>query len=293
MHIKDTGWGSRFFDVLNVVLMLLVIVVTLFPFYWMAITSLSDGNAVLRGEVRLWPVKLTLESYKLIFEDPAVPRSMFNSVVYTSVGTVVSLFLTALCAFPLSRARFSGKGVFTWMVTFTMFFSGGLIPLYLLVVRMGLLNSMWALILPFAINPWYMFIMRTAFQEIHHEIYDAAYVDGANDLQIFLRITLPLCKPILATMLLFYAVEYWNDFFRALIFIDERTKWPIQIILRNIVLLGRFEMTNELAAGSSFRVTEQTIRYATIIVSTLPILAVYPFVQRYFVKGIQVGAIKE
>ncbi len=293
MHIRETGWASRLFDVFNILLMLGVIFVTVFPFYWMTIVSFSDGNAVIRGDVGLWPVKPTLESYRLIFTDPAIPRSLMNSVLYTTLGTFISLSMTALCAYPLSRTRFCGKGVFTAIIAFTMFFSGGLIPLYLQVVRLGIRDTMWALILPFAINVWYMFIMRTAFKDIHEEIYDAAIVDGANELQIFLRIALPLAKPILATMLLFYAVEYWNDYFNALIFLDDRAKWPIQIILRNIVLLGRFEMQGELAGTSAFLAVEQTLRYATIMVSTLPILVVYPFVQRYFVKGAMIGAIKE
>jgi putative aldouronate transport system permease protein len=288
----DKTFGSRLFDKINILLMLLVIVATLYPFYYITVVSLSNGNAVLRGEVRLWPVGFTWDSYKLVFENPAVPLSLRNSLLYTTLGTLINLIMTTLCAFPLARPRFSGRTFFTWVVTITMFFSGGLIPLYLLVMQLGLINNMWALLLPGAINVWNMFILRTSFQGIPEEIYEAARMDGANDLQTLIRIALPLSKPVLATLLLFYAVAQWNDFFNALIFLNDRAKYPIQLVMRNIVILGRFEQTNELAGGSDFAVIEQTLKYATIMVSTIPILLVYPFVQKYFVKGVMIGAIK-
>jgi len=272
--------------------MIFVVLATLYPLYYIAVVSLSDGNAVLRGEVGFFPVGLTLDSYKLVMEGETIPRSLLNSVLYTTVGTLVNLSFTALCAYPLSRPYFSGRKVFTWMVTVTMFFSGGLIPLYLLVMNLGLLNTMWALVLPAAISPWNMFIMRTYFQGIPEEMYEAAIIDGANDLQILGKIVLPLAKPIMATLLLFYAVGHWNSWFNALIFLDEKSKFPIQLIIRSIVVLGQFEQTSEIDATADFMVIEKTLKYATIMVSTLPILAVYPFVQKYFVKGVMIGAIK-
>ncbi len=293
MAIQDKSFGSRLFDAILTVLMLLVIFVTLYPFYHILIVSLSDGNAVLRGEVKLWPVGLTFDTYKLVLKDPKVPRALLNSVMYTSVGTTINLIMTALCAYPLARPRFSGRTFFTWMVTLTMFFSGGLIPLYLLVLQLKLIDTIWAIVLPVAINPWNMFIMRTFFMSIHESIYEASLIDGASELHILWRIVLPLSMPIFATLLLFYAVAHWNDFFNALIFLNSATKLPIQLYLRNVVILGRFDQTNELVGGSGFVVIEQTLRYATIMVSTLPILVVYPFVQKYFVKGVMIGAIKE
>lgn len=288
----DKTFGSRLFDKINMLLLILVVIATLYPFYYITIISLSNGNAVLRGEVRLWPVGLTLESYKLVFQNPAVPTSLRNSLVYTTLGTLINLIMTTLCAYPLARPRFSGRTVFTWVVTLTMFFSGGLIPLYLLIMQLGLINNMWALLLPGAINVWNMFILRTSFQQIPEELYEAALIDGANDLQTLIRVALPLSKAVLATLLMFYAVAHWNDFFNALIFLNDRAKYPIQLIMRNIVILGRFEQTNELGAASDFAAIEQTLKYATIMVSTLPILAVYPFVQKYFVRGVMIGAIK-
>lgn len=288
----DKTFGSRLFDKINMLLLILVVIATLYPFYYITIISLSNGNAVLRGEVRLWPVGITLESYRLVFQNPAVPTSLRNSLVYTTLGTLINLIMTTLCAYPLARPRFSGRTVFTWVVTLTMFFSGGLIPLYLLIMQLGLINNMWALLLPGAINVWNMFILRTSFQQIPEELYEAALIDGANDLQTLIRVALPLSKAVLATLLMFYAVAHWNDFFNALIFLNDRAKYPIQLIMRNIVILGRFEQTNELGAASDFAAIEQTLKYATIMVSTLPILAVYPFVQKYFVRGVMIGAIK-
>lgn len=288
----DRTWASRVMDWIIYIVMILVILATLYPFYYITIVSLSNGNAVLRGEVRFWPVALTLESYKLVFQNPVIPQSLLNSFIYTSVGTLINLIMTSLCAYPLARSKFSGRVAFTWIVSLTMFFSGGLIPLYLVIMQLGIRNTMWALVLPWAINVWNMFILRTAFQGIPEELYEAAVIDGANDLQTLWRVALPLVKPVLATLLMFYAVGHWNEFFNALIFLDDRVKFPVQLVMRNIVILGRFEQTNELSGGSDFAAIEQTLKYATIMVSTLPILAVYPFVQRYFVKGVMIGAIK-
>ena len=293
MTIYDKSLGSRLFDLLLMALMILMIFVTLFPFYYIFIVSLSNGNAVLRGEVKFLPVKFTLDSYKLVFENPSVPPALRNSVIYTTLGTTINLIMSALCAYPLARPRFSGRTFFTWMVTLTMFFSGGLIPLYLLVLQLHLIDTIWAIVLPAAINPWNMFIMRTAFMGIHESLYEAALLDGASELQILWRIVLPLSMPIFATMLLFYAVAQWNDWFNALIYLNDRAKYPIQLFLRSVVIVGRFDQVNELAGGSDFAIIEQTLKYATIMVSTIPILVVYPFVQKYFVKGVMIGAIKE
>jgi putative aldouronate transport system permease protein len=293
MSIYDKSFGSRLFDVLLMILMVLIIFATLFPFYYIFIVSISNGNAVMSGAVKLLPVGLTLDSYKLAMANPFVPRSLLNSVVYTTVGTAISLFMTALCAYPLARPRFAGRTFFTWVVTLTMFFAGGLIPLYLLVLQLHLIDSIWAIVLPVAINPFNMFLMRTFFQGIHESIYEAGLLDGASELQILWKIVLPLSMPIFATLLLFYAVYYWNDFFNALIYLNDRLKYPIQLFLRNTVIVGVSGQASELAGGSDFGVVDMTLRYATIMISTVPILLVYPFVQRYFVKGVMIGAIKE
>jgi putative aldouronate transport system permease protein len=289
--VQDRSLGSWLFNIANGTLMILVILATFFPFYHMAVVSISDGNAVLRGDVSVWPVGLSAEAYRLVLENQTIAISLVNSLLYTTVGTVINLLMTALCAYPLSRPRFSGRMFFTWIVTLTMFFSGGLIPLYLLILSLGMRDTMWALVLPSAINVWYMFILRTSFQSIPEELYEAAVIDGANDLQTLFKIYLPLAKPVLATLLLFYAVAHWNEFFSALIFLDDRNKYPIQLVMRSIVIQGNLQ-ANELNPSAELAVTDRTLKYATILVSTLPILLVYPFVQRYFVKGVMIGAIK-
>ncbi len=293
MSVYDKSTGARLFDGLNALIMVLVVLATLYPLYYVAIVSLSNGNAVLRGEVNLLPVGFTVAAYKLVFRTVTVVRSLANSILYTAVGTTISLLMTALCAYPLARPRYSARKLVTWLVTITMFFSGGLIPLYLLVLQLGLRNTMWALVLPAAISPWNMFIMRTYFQGIPEEVYEAAVIDGANDPQTLFRVILPVARPILATLLLFYAVAQWNEWFHALIFLDDKVKQPVQLVLRSVVIQGQMEHSGYLMSSEEeFTVIEQSLRYATIMVSTLPILLVYPFVQKYFVKGVMIGAIK-
>ena len=293
MVTYDKGFGARLFDKLNIFLMILVVVATFYPFYYVTIVSLSDGKAVLRGDVSLFPIGANLETYEVVFRTPSIPRALASSVLYTTVGTLINLVMTALCAYPLSRPRFSGRRFYIWVVTLTMFFSGGLIPLYLLILQLGLRNSIWALVLPVAISPWNMFMMRTYFQGLPEEIFDAAKIDGADELQTLLRVALPLAKPIFATLLLFYAVAHWNTWLHPLIFLDDKAKFPIQLVLRSVVLAGRMEAGREVAHPShEAMVVEQGLKYATIMVSTIPILVVYPFVQKYFVKGVMIGAIK-
>ncbi len=284
--------GSHSFDIVNVVLLLGVVFVTLYPMYYIAIISFSDGKEVLLGRVRFWPRGINLQSYQMVLRDDTVIRSLFNSILYTSVGTLINLVLSTLCAYPLSRRDFSGRKLLTLYVAITMFFQGGLIPLYLVVLQLGLLDTMWAIVLVPAINAFYMFIMRTYFQGQPTALHEAAIIDGANDLQILARIVVPLAKPIMATMLLFYAVQHWNSFFHALIFLTEKRLYPLQLILRSVVVEATFEQMNDIGAATDFMVLEKTIRFSVIMVSTLPILLVYPFLQKYFVKGVMIGALK-
>ena len=284
--------SSHLFDVFNIALLLGVIFVTLYPMYYIAIISISDGKEVLLGRVRFWPRGLNLQSYQIVLRDPTIIRSLFNSILYTSTGTLINLVLSTLCAYPLSRRDFSGRKLLTLYVAITMFFQGGLIPLYLVVLQLGLLDTMWAIVLVPAINAFYMFIMRTYFQGQPTALHEAAIIDGANDVQILARIVVPLAKPIMATMLLFYAVQHWNSFFHALIFLTEKRRYPLQLILRSVVVESTFEQMNDIGAATDFMVLEKTIRFSVIMVSTLPILLVYPFLQKYFVKGVMIGALK-
>ena len=289
---SERSLGSHTFDIINVALLLTVVFITLYPMYYIAIVSFSDGKEVLLGRVRFWPRGINLQSYQMVLRDDTVIRSLFNSIMYTSVGTAINLVLSTLCAYPLSRRDFSGRKWLTLYVAITMFFQGGLIPLYLVVLQLGLLDTMWAIVLVPGINAFYMFIMRTYFQGQPTALHEAAIIDGANDIQILARIVVPLAKPIMATMLLFYAVQHWNSFFHALIFLTEKARYPLQLILRSVVVESTFEQMNDIGAATDFMVLEKTIRFSVIMVSTLPILLVYPFLQKYFVKGVMIGALK-
>ena len=217
--------------------------------------------------------------------------SFRNTVWYTFVGTAVNVSMSALCAYPLAMKFFYGRRFLTGFVVATMFFKSGLIPLYLMVRSLGMLDTIWALVLPTAVVTYYMIIMRTFFQNIPEELNDSAYLDGANDIQIFLRVVLPISTPILATMTLFYAVQHWNSFFPALIYLSDRERFPIQLILRAMVIEG--DVANmQVEFQDDERIVDTTVKYAIIMVSTVPILLLYPFLQRYFVKGMMIGSLK-
>ena len=285
------SFGSRLFDTANVCFLVLLAVATLYPFYYVAIVSISDGRQVVIGAVRHLPISPNLESYRVVLNKPIVPISYRNTLIYTVVGTFINLSFSSFCAYPLARRTFYGRKLFTAMIVFTMFFQGGLIPLYLTVRALGLLNTIWAIVLPGAIGTYYMIIMRTFFQGIPEEIQDSAHIDGANDIHVFFRIILPMSTPLMATMTLFYAVEHWNSFFPALIYLRERTRYPIQLILRSIVIEGDVS-AHQVDFQEDERIISTTVKYAIIMVSTLPILLLYPFLQKYFVKGIMVGSLK-
>jgi len=283
--------AERIFDVSNALLLVLLGVVALYPLYYVLIVSVSSGMAVARGEVKLVPVQLTLGPYRTMIRDPYFFRSFLNTLKYTVVGTVVNLAMSCLCAYPLSIRSFSGNKAFTGFIVFTMFFSGGLIPTYLVVKSFGLLDSLWAIVLPAAISTWNMIIIRTFFQGIPQSLRESAQIDGANDVFIFLRIILPLSLPVLATMTLFYASGHWNSFFPELIYLSEKSKYPMQLILRNMLISEQMsEQYADILQQTDIAPT--TLKYAAVMLSTVPILLVYPFLQRYFVKGVMVGSLK-
>ena len=285
--------GSRFFTGLNAFVLILITLITFYPLYYVLITSISNGMMVMQGKVRLYPIGVTFDSYKSITSDPQLFRSLWYSVLYTVVGTLINIIMSCLCAFPLSRRTFSGKKFFTGMIVVTMFFSGGMIPSYLVVKELGLMDTMWAIVLPVAINTYNMIIIRTSFQSLPESLFESAQLDGANDFTILFRIALPLSKAVLATMVLFYSVSHWNSYFSAMLYLDSKDKYPLQIILRNKLISGLFsEEASQSGGSTSFTVTDSTLRAAVIMFTTLPILVVYPFVQKYFVKGVMIGSLK-
>lgn len=293
--IRETT-GSTIFNMINTVIMLLVIVGILYPIYYMFIVSISDATAVMTGKVSVLPVGFHLEVYKQFLTDDYFLGTYKNTAIITILGTAINIIMSILCAYPLSRQDFYGGKIITAMVTFTMFFSGGMIPAYLLVNQLKFLNTYWAVVLPGAINVFNMIIMRTSFQSLPGELSESAYIDGANDLQVLLKIVLPLSKPIIATMVLFYAVAHWNGYVHAMLYFTDKNMYPIQLYVRSLVLSGLTEMTSlsmDLSTGSdAFGVAQRSIQYGAIIVATLPILFIYPFISKYFEKGVMIGSLK-
>ncbi|MDR1531736.1 MAG: carbohydrate ABC transporter permease [Clostridiales bacterium] len=287
------NFPSQAFDVFNVAFMVFLAFVTFYPFYFIAVTSLSDGKAVMAGQVSLFPVKFTLASYGLVLRDPNILRSYLNTLLYTTLGTIINLGMTLLCAYPLSRPGLEGKKWIMGFIVFTMFFSGGMIPTFLVVNSLKMVNTIWAMVIPGALSTYNMIVTRSFFQSLPEALHESAEIDGAGEMKILTRIFLPLSMPIIATMTLFYAVGHWNSYMNALLYLNDKKYYPIQSILRNMVVQGQMgSATMDAGGGSDFLAIDTTIKYAVIMVATLPIMLVYPFVQRYFVKGVMIGSIK-
>ncbi len=291
---KHASIGSKIFDNFNILFLVLLVFATLYPIYYIFIVSISDGNLVTRGMIKWIPMDITFDAYKVVLKNPEIWRTYGNTLLYTTVGTMINVIMTALCAYPLSRKDFYGRGIFIFMVAVTMFISGGLIPTYLVVQKLGLVDTMWALVLPPAISTFNMIIMKTYFEGIPMALQESAYLDGANEIQVLFKIIIPLSLPVMATMVLFYSVHHWNSFFPALIYLNDSDKFPVQVLLRNIVIAGEFsDQTADIgSASSNFRVVAANYKFAVIIITILPILVVYPYLQKYFVKGAMIGALK-
>lgn len=273
--------------------MILLMFIMLYPVYYIAIVSISGGREVLAGTVAFYPKAITLESYKLVFANADIFTAYGNTFLYTGVGTFVNILMTMLCAYPLAQPKLPGKSVIMKIIVFTMFFSGGMIPSYLLIKQLHLLNSIWAIVLPGAISTYNMILARTFLMGLPHGLVESAYLDGANDFQVFYKIMLPLSKPIIATLVLFYAVGHWNSYMDALLYLNDKSLYPLQLTLRNMIVQGQMGgAAMEAGSSNDFVAVETTLKCATIMIATLPILMVYPFVQKYFVKGVMVGSLK-
>lgn len=296
--VKDNSISSKILDVVIYVSLITLMIITLYPIIYIFSVSVSSTTAYESGRVFFLPVEFNLEAYRVIFEAGTIPRSFVNSVIYTITYTAVSLLLTTTMAYPLSRSkeRVAFKGFFSKLVVFTMFFNAGIIPNYLVVRGLGLMDSMWALILPASITTYNLVVMRSFFEGIPADLEEAAFIDGANEITVFWKIMLPLSKAALATVGLFYGVSMWNQWFNAMLYLQNSNKYPLQLIIRQIIMQN--QMAAELAAmGDTSMMTESTtnsvsLKYATLFLSILPMLAVYPFIQKYFVKGVMVGSVK-
>jgi putative aldouronate transport system permease protein len=290
---QDKNLGSRLFDISNYLLLLLVTVITALPLLHVLAGSFTTVEELARKPFVLFPTEFTLSAYRYILSTDAIFRALGVSIYVTLIGTLISMFLTCLMAYGLTRHDLDGRKFINFAVVFTLLFQGGLIPLFLVVKSMGLIDSYFALILPVAINAFNMIIMRSFFQNLPDGIEEAARIDGASDWGILFRIVIPLSMPAIATISLFYAVNYWNTYFSAVMFINDANKWPIQVLLRQIVILASGFSADTSDFGSDYiKPPEQTVKMAVIVVSTIPILIVYPFLQKYFAKGALVGSVK-
>lgn len=286
------SFGEKLFDCANYILLGGLTLVTLYPFVYVLFASVSVPSELARHTGLLWkPAGFYLEAYQLVFKNPMIIIGYRNTLFYVAVGTVLNVFFTALFAFVLSRRDVYWKKHMMMLIVFTMFFSGGLIPEYMLVRNLGMLDTRWALIFPTLIATWNLIIMRTSFQSIPYELEESAKMDGATDWTVFRKIILPLSIPLLAVMVLFYGVAHWNAWAHALIYLRDRELFPLQLVLREILIQNSTTNTTNLASGSDPFLGE-VVKYATIIVGTVPILILYPLIQRHFTKGVMIGALK-
>jgi putative aldouronate transport system permease protein len=295
--IRESG-SDRIFNFINVAILSAIVLVVLYPLVYVISASVSDAELVNAGKVLLLPKGFSLDGYRRVFQDQRILMSYRNTIFYTLFGTSINLAVTLPAAYSLSRKDFIGRNVITALFTLTMFFSGGLIPTYLLIKGLGMRDTIWAMLIPGAASMYNIIISRTYFQSnIPGELQEAAEIDGCTNFRLFFTIVLPLSAPIIAVMALFYGVGHWNSYFTALIYITNKKLFPLQLILREILVMNQISMDMLHTGEEIDTIVKQAkiadiIKYAVIIVSTLPILAIYPLIQRYFVQGIMIGALK-
>lgn len=292
--IRETGF-DRTFNIVNYAVQGLFLLIVAYPLLYVISASLSDPIKVSAGKVWVWPVNFTTEGYRAIFQDDLLIRSFLNSIFYAVAGTSISVILTILAAYPLSRKELPGRGIFMFLFLFTLLFNGGLIPTYLVIKDLGMLNTRWAMILPSALSVYNMIITRTYFQTaIPDELLDAARIDGASDFRFVRDIVIPLSGPIVAVNALFYAVAQWNQYFSALLYLTDQHLWPLQLTLREILIQNQIPAAMMGDVGEMVRrqALRDLLKYSLIVVATVPILTVYPFVQKHFVRGALIGSVK-
>lgn len=287
-------FSDRVFLVVITTMLVIVLASVLLPLVYIVASSFSSAGAVTSGRVLFWPVEFSFRAYEVALTDPEVLRGYYNSLIYAGAGTLISVTLTVAIAYPLSRKTFFGRNVLMTGLIFTMLFSGGLIPTYMVVQDLGMLNTRWALLLPSAIGVWQVIIARTFFaHSIPDELYEAAMLDGASELRFLWSVVLPLSKPLLAVIALMYAIYQWNSYFDALVYLKDPDLYPLQIVLRNILILNSSDRgATDLAQQLERQQLANVLKYALIVVSSLPVLIIYPFIARHFTKGVLVGAVK-
>ena len=287
--------GDKIFIILIYILLTAIMLVVFLPLVYIVSASFSDPQAVISNEVWFLPVRPTLRGYEAVFKNRNILTGFANSFFYMIVGTLVNIVMTVMCAYPLSRKEFTARNKVAMIFVFTMYFSGGLIPTYMLVNSLGLVNTRLAMIIPSAMSTYNMIICRTYFvNSIPDELYEAGQLDGCTPFKYLIKVVVPLSKPILAVLVLYYGVAKWNSYFDAMIYLKNQTLVPLQIVLRDILILNQvdYTMISDASAIASQRGLTDLLTYSTIVVASLPVLCIYPFVQKYFVKGVMIGAVK-
>ena len=296
-HIKQTN-ADRLYDIVILILISLLLLIILYPLWFVLIASFSDSSEVMKGNVIFWPKGFSFEAYEKVLRDPKIITGYGNTIFYTVAGTLLNLSGTIAIAYPLSRRDFVGRRVISIVLTFTMFFNGGLIPTYLVYKEINIINTPWVMIIPGMVNVYNMIVMRSFFDSLPYEMHEAAFIDGCGNMKIITRIVLPLSLPIIAVMVIFYGVMHWNEYFSALVYISDQKLKPLQLILRDILITSTSRVSSMMSGGAvntgeMDRIrTAESIKYAVAIVSTIPVLCLYPFLQKHFSKGVMIGAIK-
>ncbi len=292
---KRAGWQDKIFIICNSAFLLFVSLIVIFPLLYVVSASFSEPNAVINGKVWIFPVNPTLKGYQAVFKNPKIWTGFANSLFYVFAGTALNIVVTVACAYPLSRKEFTARNKIAAVIVFTMYFSGGLIPTYLLIRNLHLLDTRWAIILPVALSPWNMILCRTYMvNSIPDELYEAAELDGCSPFKYLTWVAVPLSRPILAVLVLYYGVGHWNSYFNAMVYLKSQSRWPVTLFLREILINSSVDptMLSNVSAAEAARGLTDLLKYSVIVVASVPMLILYPFVQKYFVKGVMIGAVK-
>lgn len=277
------------FDIILIVILSFVAIVTIYPVLYIIAISFSDTASIVQNKVFLWPIGFNLDAYKQILESPKIPRAYLNTILYTGVGTFINLLMTAVAAYPLSRDGFIGRKFFLFAIVLTMFLNGGIIPTYLIVQKLHLIDSIWAIVLPNAIWTIELLILKSFYESMSSSLRESAFIDGASEFRVLFNIVIPLSKPALASIGLFYFMGHWNSFFLPMIYLNDSKLFPLQVVLRDMLL---FDTNKQTGLADQVLLAPQALKNATIFISMIPVLLVYPFAQKYFAKGIMLGSEK-
>ena len=292
---RQMSTGDRVFTIVNYSLLMLVLIIELYPLVYVVAASFSDPQAVVSGKVFLFPVNPTLKGYAAVFKNKKILTGFSNSIFYLIVGTVLNLVMTMLCAYPLSRKDFRARGFLSMFFVFTMYFSGGIVPAYILVNKLGIINTRWSMIIPMSMSTYNMIICRTYIvNSIPDELYEASQMDGCTPFRYMLSVVVPLSKPILAVLTLYYGVVRWNDYFNAMLYLYKDNLQPLTIVMKEILIMSQVDMTQvtDASAVSKLQGMSELLKYSTIVVASLPVMLLYPLIQKHLVKGVMIGAVK-